>query len=74
MSDLAKKFYYEIYVVGKNGFSTVIISDKELDDDDVIKVAYQEGKLEGDDYHYVGYVEEIDEDDYNERFNFNGKN
>ena len=66
-----EKFYYEIHVTGKNGFSTSVISETELDDDDVILLGYEQDKLEGDDCHYVDYVQELDFEEWNEHFNFN---
>lgn len=71
MIQTTPKFYYEIHVVGKNGFSTSIVVEEELDDDDVIMKAYQEGKLEGDDCHYVDYVNQLSYEEWNEQFNFN---
>lgn len=65
--------YYEIHVTGKNGFSTSVISNKELDDDEVVLLGYEQDKLEGDDCHYVDYVQELTFDEWNEWFNFNKK-
>jgi len=65
------KFYYEIHVTGKNSFSTAIISDTELDDDDVIMLAYEQDKLKGDDCHYIDYVNELSFTEWDEQFNFN---
>lgn len=64
-------FYYEIHVTGKNGFSTTVISDVELDDDDVIMLGYEQDKLEGDDCHHVDYVNELSFEEWDEQFNFN---
>lgn len=69
--DEDEKFYYEIHVIGKNGFSTSVVSDTELEEEAVILLAYEEDKLHGDDCHYVDYVQELDYDDWNENFNFN---
>jgi len=71
MSDLSKKFYYEIHVCGKNGFSTSMVVDQPLDDDDVILEAYNLDKLEGDDCHHVDYVNELTFEEWNTHFNFN---
>lgn len=65
--------YYEIHVTGKNSFSTCVISDKELDDDEVIMLGYEQDKLEDDDCHYVDYVQELTYDEWNEWFNINEK-
>lgn len=66
-------YYYEIHVCGKNGFSTSIISETQLDDDDIIMRAYEEDKLEGDDCHYVDYIEELTFEEWDKWFNFNKK-
>lgn len=66
-----KKYYYEIHVTGKEGFSTSIVSETELDESDIIMVAYEQDKLEGDDCHYVDYIEELTFEEWNEHFNFN---
>lgn len=65
------KYYYEIHVVGKNGFSTSIVSPIELDEEDAIMKAYQEDKLEGDDCHFVDYVQELTFEEWDTHFNFN---
>jgi hypothetical protein len=62
-------FYYEIHVTGKESFSTTIISDVELDDDDIIMKAYEEDKLEGDDCHYIDYINELSFDEWDKHFN-----
>ena len=67
------KHYYEIHVVGKNGFSTTVSSIHHLEDDDVIMLAYEEDKLEGDDCHYVDYVKELSYEEWDIHFNFNKK-
>lgn len=66
-------YYYEIHVCGKNGFSTTVSSRDELDDDEVVMLAYEEDKLHGDDCHHVDYVQELDYSEWNEQFNFNKK-
>lgn len=68
-----EKHYYEIHVTGRNGFSTSVVSDKELDDDDVVMLAYEQDKLEGDDCHYVDYVQKLTFEEWDEWFNFNKK-
>jgi len=65
------KKYYEIHVTGKDSFSTSVVSDKELDDDEIILLGYEQDKLEGDDCHYVDYIEELTFDEWNTHFNFN---
>jgi len=65
------KFYYEIHVTGKNGFSTSIITDCQMDDDDIILAAYENDILSGDDFHYIDYIEELSFEDWDEHFNFN---
>ena len=65
-----RKFYYEIHVTGKEGFSTSVISHIELDDDDVVLKAYADDKLHDDDCHYVDYVKELTEQEWNEMFNY----
>ena len=64
-------YYYEIHVTGKNGFSTSVQTKTELDDDDVVLLAYEQDKLHGDDCHHVDYVQELSFDDWNTHFNFN---
>ena len=68
---LDKKFYYEIHVVGKNGFSTSIVTDIEMDDDEVILKAYEEDKLHDDDCYYIDYVDELTFEEWDKQFNFN---
>lgn len=69
------KYFYEIHVCGKNGFSTVVISDIEYDaeanEDEIILLGYEQDRLEGEDCHYIDYIQELTEDEYNEHFNFN---
>lgn len=67
------KFYYEIHVVGKNGFSTSVSSETELDDDDIIMLAYEQDKLEGEDCHHIDYIKELTFKEWDEQFNFNKK-
>lgn len=43
------------------------------DDDDVIMLAYEQDKLEGDDCHYVDYVQKLTFEEWDEWFNFNKK-
>lgn len=64
------KYYYEIHVTGKNSFSTSVVSGCELDDDDIIMLAYEQDKLEGDDCHYVDYIEPLTYNEWNTHFNF----
>ena len=52
------KKYYEVRV---KGVSITVVSDTELDDDDVIMLAYEEGKLEGDDCHHVEFIKLVDQ-------------
>lgn len=68
---MENKFYYEIHVTGKNDFNTCIISDSELDDNDIILKGYEEGKLEDNDCQYVDYINELSFDEWNDNFNFN---
>lgn len=65
------KYYYEIHVTGKNGFSTSIITDSEMDDDDIILKAYEDDILHGDDCHYVDYVQELTYEEWNVHFRDN---
>jgi hypothetical protein len=65
------KKYYEIRVNGKNSFSTSVVSDKELDDDEVILLGYEQDKLEGDDCYYIDYIKELTFEEWNNHFNFN---
>ena len=65
------KFYYEIHITGKNGFSTTVISTDELDDDEVILKAYADDILSGDDCHHVDYVQLLSYSDWDTHFNFN---
>lgn len=68
------KYYYEIHVTGKNGFSTCVISDTYLDDeaneDEIIMLGYQQDKLEGEDCHYIDYIQQISSDEYELHFKF----
>ena len=63
------KYYYEFGVSGSCGFSACVVSDKPLDEDEVVLKAYADDLMHDDDCHYVSYVEEIEEFEYNERFN-----
>jgi len=63
-------FCYEIHVTGKNSFSTSIVSIGELDDSDVIMKAYEQDKLEGDDCHYIDYIQELSFEEWDTHFNF----
>lgn len=65
-----KKYYYEIHVTGKESFSTSVISNKKLDDDEIIMLGYEQNKLEGDDRYYVDYIEELTFKEWNTYFNF----
>jgi len=65
------KYYYEIHVTGKNGFSTSVITDFPMDDDDIILSAYENDILSGDDCHYIDYIQELSYEDWDEYFNFN---
>lgn len=69
-----KKYYYEIHVTGKESFSTSVISEIELDEEEVIMLGYEQDKLEGDDCHYVDYVQELTFEEWDTHFNFNKKN
>jgi len=62
------KYYYEIHVIGKNGFSTSIVSDREIDENEIIKQAVKEDKIDRDDVHYVDYTNELDEEEWNTYF------
>ncbi len=64
------KYYYEIHVTGKNGFSTSIITDMSMDEEDIILKAYEDDILHGDDCHHVDYVQELTYEEWNEWFNF----
>ena len=64
-------YYYEIHVTGKNGFSTSVITDIEMDDDDIIQTAYENDILHGDDCHHVDYIQELTFEEWDEQFNFN---
>lgn len=64
-------YYYEIHVTGKNGFSTTVMTEIQMDDDDVILAAYENDVLHGDDYFYIDYIQELSYEDWNEYFNFN---
>jgi hypothetical protein len=66
-------FYYEIHVTGKNGFSTCVISDFEMDDDDIILLAYENDILHDDDCHYIDYINELTFEEWDTHFNFNKK-
>ena len=64
-------YYYEIHVTGKGSFSTVVISNIELDDSDVILLGYEQDKLEDDDCHHIDYINELSFDEWDMHFNFN---
>jgi len=66
-------YYYEIHVCGKNGFSTTVSSNYELDDDDVVMLGYEQDKLHGDDCHFIDYVQELDYTEWDKHFNFKKK-
>lgn len=63
------RYYYEIHVTGKEGFSTSVVSKTPLDENEVILLAYKEDKLQGDDADYIDYVEELTSSEWNEMFN-----
>jgi hypothetical protein len=71
LNQVKVKFYYEIHITGKNGFSTSIITDVEMDDDEIILKAYADDILSGNDCHYVDYINKLDYEEWNEHFNFN---
>lgn len=67
--------YFEIYVGGRNGFSTYVQTDKEMPlhfvDDEILDLAVKAKVIEPDDAKEVaaenGYVEEIEPADLAER-------
>lgn len=65
------KYYYEVHVCGKNGFSTVVISNNKLDDDEVVLLGYEQDKLEGEDCHHIDYIQELSFEEWDTHFNFN---
>ena len=65
--------YYEIHVTGKNGFSTSIITDMPMDDDDIILAAYENDVLHGDDHYFIDYIQELTFEEWDTHFNFNKK-
>jgi len=62
-------YYYEIHVTGKNGFSTAVIADMPMEDDDIILKAYEDDILHDDDCHYIDYIQELSFEDWNTHFN-----
>ena len=59
--------YYEIYVAGKNGFSTYVKTDKPMGNDiegEILTLAVAGKIIDGSDakdvYHGDGYVEELE--------------
>ena len=62
--------YYEIHVTGKNGFSTSLITDFPMDDDDIILKAYEDDILHGDDCHHVDYIQELTFEEWEMHFKF----
>jgi hypothetical protein len=44
--------------------------DVDANDDEIILLGYAQDKLEGDDCHYVDYIEELTYDEYKEYFVF----
>lgn len=62
--------FYEIHVIGKNGFSTVVITTEETDDD-LIMLAIEQDKIESADIHYIDYIQEIEFEEWDAHFNFN---
>lgn len=66
------KKYYEIHVnIPKNGYSVAIVSDKELEETEIINQAINENKFEEcNDTDFIDYIGEISEEEYNTSFNF----
>lgn len=62
------KFYYEVHVAGKDGFSVAFESEVELDHEQRIEQALKLGKINEDDLSYVDYTDELLEIDYNTHF------
>ena len=65
-----EKFYYEVHVYGRNGLSTSIVSDFELDEDERINLAVKQGRIDSEDVEYVDYTGELSFDEWDEHFNF----
>lgn len=63
-----EKYYYEIHVCGKEGFSTAIVSDTPLDDRERITMAVKLGQIDSDDVDYVDYTDELSKEEYDESF------
>lgn len=64
------KFYYEIHVCGKQGFSTAIVSDVELDHFERINKAFAMRKVNSDDLYYIDYTDELTFEEWDTHFNF----
>jgi hypothetical protein len=63
-------YFYEIHVIGKNSFSTSIVVNNQLDDDDIIMEAINQDKIESEDIHFIDYIEELSYREWNNYFNF----
>jgi hypothetical protein len=65
-------YYYEIHVIGKNGFSTCLVTkneyDIDIDSDSILEEAIENKLIDSDDYQYCDYIEELDEKEYEEMF------
>jgi len=62
------KTYYDVHVFYSrdDGFSVPVATDEPMSDEEVINVALENEDLDSEDAKHVDYVEEIDEDDYND--------
>ncbi len=60
------KFFYEAHVFysRKNGFSVAVESDVELEEEDIIALAVEQKKIDGEDARSVDSTDEIDEETY----------
>lgn len=70
---MSLKTYYELHLVIDGGYSTTVITDFPMDDDEIILKCYEDDILHGDDHLYIDYIQELSFEEWDEHFNFNKK-
>ncbi len=67
-----EKFYYQINVIGKHGYSCGVVTDEELceemDFDDILDISIANNGLEVGDRSYVSHIEPLTEEEYKNLF------
>lgn len=61
------KYYYDLnYTAGRNSYSTAIVSDIPLDEDEVVNEALLLNRIDPD--CHINYVDELTEEEYKKWF------